>query len=514
MASKPGRSNVNWNPPPGRLFKCALNILWKKDQGRQFVLGEFRRLFPDHQLFFAHPLTDDKILGRADTGTRAGYESEHPDKDPATAIYMPAAQRIVELGEPVSAGQVPAYCADVARNEPNDGAENEVITSELAPPVVGFEIALPTPAVAPEPTVVQFPTPALPQPDFSHLFGHTNGREVFWTPDQLMNYGIHVTGDPGAGKTSAIKALTADAAAADLPVVAFHFKGDATDYGLIRYDINTLKLPVNPLTLVPDANGELIPIGHATEVAGIVQRTSGLGPIQTAQLKEGIATAYLNVGIAPRLRHRLIDLPPAPSWSDVVAVLEQDSDNRALLARLAPISDLDLFPPADLLPIEDLFDGQVVIDLALLPSDQIKAAIAEFLIVRLHHHLLRGDQPRQFRRLVVVDEAHRLSTSERLTELGREGREFGVGFAVASQFPGDLPLELTGCLETKIALFNGEDQHRRAAAKMLAGTGWGLNMVRDQLGRLQKHQAIIRNSEIPSRQVDLIPHYRRALAAE
>jgi hypothetical protein len=502
-------------------MKCALNILWKKGQGRQFVLGEFRRLFPDHQLFFAHPITDDKIIGRADTGTRAGYESEWPDKDPATAIYMPAAERIVELGEPVSAAQVLEYCAGVTRNEaeitPVVTMPVQTIIAPITPTIapaavlIGFETAINSNPKPPEPTVVQFPTPA--PDDFSHLFGHTNGREVFWTPDQLMNYGIHLTGDPGAGKTSAIKALTADAAAAGFPVLAFHFKGDATDYGLVRYDINSLKLPINPLNLVPDAAGEVIPIGHATEIAGILQRTFGLGPIQAAQLKDAIATVYQNAGIAPRLRHRLIDLPAAPSWADVVAVLEQDSDNRALLARLAPISDLGLFPPADLLPIEDLFDGQVVIDLALLPSDQIKAAIAEFLIVRLHHHLLHGDQPRKFRRLVVVDEAHRLSTSERLIELGREGREFGIGFAVASQFCGDLPLELTGCLETKIALFNGEDQHRRAAAKMVASTGWGFNMVRDQLGRLRKHQAIIRNAEIPSRQVDLVPHYKRPVPA-
>jgi hypothetical protein len=61
-----------------------------------------------------------------------------------------------------------------------------------------------------------------------------------------------------------------------------------------------------------------------------------------------------------------------------------------------------------------------------------------------------GDQPRRLKRLLVFDEAHRVRDSARLESLAREGRAFGVGIVMGTQFPGDVPETMAGNLATQL----------------------------------------------------------------
>jgi hypothetical protein len=515
MASKMGRKCGNWRTPPGRLMRCVLNVLMREQRDRAYVVSEFERLIPEYQKFHNNPVGKGAIWGRADAGVRAGrFEREHPDKNPHIGKYIPAAEKIVADGKPVTVQQVSDIVAAV------DGAPNE----ETALPAAAQS------AFSPPLGARRVPSPSIPASPPRILLGASSistvgkGGPVYWSPAELMNYGMLVTGDSGSGKTQLIRAVIDGVVQAGLPVAVFDFKNDyasaefANPLGLRVYDVDRDGLPFNPLALVADERGEVHPIRHAHELAFILKRAFGLGDVQAARLKEAVASAFYDAGISPRLRHQLADLPPAPSFAKVVDVLKADSDNdnRSLLARLGPLDDLDLFPASD--RATDEFDSmltdRVVIDLHRLPNDAVKAALTEFFIVRMHGHLLRGDQPRAFRRLVVLDEAHRLAENDRLVALAREGRAFGVGIALGTQFPGDLPIELSGNLGTKIFLRNSEDKHRRAIAKALVGTlqGYSAEQVFKEAGCLHQHQALIKNSKLtPYLSVDLLPHYRRSL---
>ncbi len=61
--------------------------------------------------------------------------------------------------------------------------------------------------------------------------------------------------------------------------------------------------------------------------------------------------------------------------------------------RIAPLFELGLFPKTDELPVpfEAMLDEKMVLSLFALPTDEIKAALAELIIIRLHGVLL---QPR------------------------------------------------------------------------------------------------------------------------
>jgi hypothetical protein len=79
-----------------------------------------------------------------------------------------------------------------------------------------------------------------------------------------------------------------------------------------------------------------------------------------------------------------------------------------LFERAVPASD-------DLpVPFEAMLDERLVLSLFALPTDEIKAALAELIIIRLHGVLLRRAQPRKLTRLLVLDEAWRVASSTHL----------------------------------------------------------------------------------------------------
>lgn len=357
------------------------------------------------------------------------------------------------------------------------------------------------------------------------LIGTTGtNEEVVWEPARpdtpLNNFGLLVTGDSGTGKTQVLRAVISEVARSGFPVCAFDFKNDyavssfSTPEGLRVFDIDRDGLPFNPLALVGDHRGEAQPVRLIHELTSILRRIFSLGDQQEARLKKAMRQAFDSRGIASEKRHVVETAPPAPSFADVVAILSADDKNEALINRVSPLFDLNLFPASDAVSatFHELLSESVVLDLHGLPDDKIKAALAEFIIVRLHGHLLKGDQPRHFRRLLVFDEAWRVRSSERLEELAREGRAFGVGIAIGTQFPGDIPENLAGNLASQILLQNSDSDHRKSVARTLTGASSGpaATQVIRQIDRLQKHEGFFRNQHYtPYVLVKTEPHYRR-----
>lgn len=356
-----------------------------------------------------------------------------------------------------------------------------------------------------------------------------DGSDVVWEPGRqpnpLNNFGVLITGDPGAGKTQMLRAIISDVTRAGLPVCVFDFKNDYSDrnfadpLGFRVHDVNKRGLPFNPLALLGDAEGNAQPIRLIHEVVGIMKRIFNLGEQQEARLRQGIQTAFEAVGIDVKTWGKVTDMPTSPSFNDVIGILQHDDKNSALLNRLSPLFDLDLFPPSDsdTLSFEQMLKERIVLDLHALPNDQLKAALAEFMIVRIHSYMLKGDQPRELRRLLVLDEAWRVAQSERLQELAREGRAFGVGIAIGTQFPGDLPDTLGGSLATQLLLQNSDAAHRKVVARTLSGAAAGPEAQRliKQIDKLQKHEGFFRNQHYaPYVLVQTLPHYKRGGATK
>lgn len=348
------------------------------------------------------------------------------------------------------------------------------------------------------------------------------GAQVFWDPHDpaqpLNNFGFHITGDSGSGKTQTMKAIISGLCAHGLPVCIFEFKPDyspadfSEPLGLRIYDVAREGLPFNPLHLVPDGRGEIFPIVQIHEVAGILRRVFQLGDQQEARLKEALKGAYTSRGFSLE-RHVPKGRRESPTFDDVKSALESTGKNEPLLNRLSPLFDLHLFPSDKraTTTFERMLDEQVVLALHELP-DKIKTALAEFIVARLHVHVLRGEQPRELRRLLVFDEAWRIGESVRLQELTREGRAFGVGVALGTQFPGDIPENLAGNLATQLYMRNQEPAHRKSIVRALTGATAGpqARQLSQRVDGLQKFEGFFRNQQhSPYVFVKVLPHHKR-----
>ena len=206
-----------------------------------------------------------------------------------------------------------------------------------------------------------------------------------------------------------------------------------------------------------------------------------------------------------------------PSFDDVVAILEEQKEAKnpqaiSLLDRIAALFELGLFPKSDDLPVpfEAMLDERLVLSLFALPTDEIKAALAELIIIRLHGVLLRRAQPRKLTRLLVLDEAWRVASSTHLENLAREGRAFGAGIAIGTQYPGDLPPDLSGALDTKIYLKNQQPDHKKAVVRALCGANSGPEAanLHGVLERLTQFEGLIQNQQyLPYSRFKLLPYF-------
>jgi Helicase HerA, central domain len=336
--------------------------------------------------------------------------------------------------------------------------------------------------------------------------------------EELPNAHISITGETGSGKTQATKAILRDLMRGyGLPGLILDFKDDYSgrEYtdaeGLTVQDASFGGLPFNPLEPAVDpASGRVNPMGHVHQIGEILKRVYRLGDQQTFHLREAIKSSYEQGGIKTSAHVPAHDVR-WPTLDDVRPLLSE-ADHDALLGRLSPIFDLGLFTDPGDANLSDLLDGQVVIRLSQLPGDQVKNAVAEFLLLALYNHLIRLEQPRELRRLLVLDEAWRVTNSERLEPLMRESRAFGLGIIVATQYPNDLSDAVAGATATRLFFSQSLPDPIKAIQATLVGksSGTEADRVASDVRSMRKLHCLMQNQQHrPYRRVIITPYWQR-----
>ena len=317
-------------------------------------------------------------------------------------------------------------------------------------------------------------------------------REVWFDPQNpeqsLNNPHISISGETGSGKTQATKALLHDLLPQGLPALILDFKDDYSkgDYaaaeGFVVHDANFGSLPFNPMIPPVDPeSGRANPMGHVHELANMIQRIYKLGDQQAFTLREAMKETYAIAGVGERpfVPVEGQEYLPFEAIRDVLVREEATS----LLGRLSPIFDLGLFSEGDdTTSLDDLLSTPTVIRLSQLPGDQVKNAVAEFFLMALYSFLIRREHPHRLERVLVLDEAWRLVQSPFLEPLMREGRAFGLGVILATQFPKDLPDQIAGSTGTRIFFNQTKSEQVREIQRTLVGKSSGTEA--DHLGNL------------------------------
>src|SRR6185437_1630976 len=179
-------------------------------------------------------------------------------------------------------------------------------------------------------------------------------------------------------------------------------------------------------------------------------------------LRDAINQAFVAAGFVPHNKETWQQT--APNFSVVWTILKQMEEEiggnvRNLNLRVQPLFETGVFlENTDPRGFEAVLEETHVLRLSNLATPELMVAVSRFALQKLYADMLAKGPTTEMRVFAVVDEAHKLSYEETLTELIREARKYGVGILLASQSVKDFDRVVFDMVGTKIALqLEGDD---------------------------------------------------------
>lgn len=361
-----------------------------------------------------------------------------------------------------------------------------------------------------------------------------NGKDVVFdpitmNPKKLANQHLLIVGKSGAGKSQTTSSVLYELSKQDIPFLILDFQGEyissvltnsknesfAEATNAMTFD-PSYGMDINPLELSIDGNtGQRIGyMSNVYQVSSILKQIFGLGDIQHPVLKDAIKRAYQEKGFSVTDRATWNNEPP--QFQDIWAILEFMEQNegtnvRNLKYRIEPLFENNIFVSGEgSVSISDILNKNSIIDLSKLHTPELMKSVARFVLQAVYNRMLADGPSKSIKLYVVIDEAHKLSYDQTLTDLIREARKYGVGFILASQSVRDFATVVFENMGTKIALqLEGEDA-KFMAENFGATDRTSKDAVLSMLPSQKPLRALIRNNHFePFAQVDIIPFYEK-----
>ncbi|WP_407399378.1 helicase HerA domain-containing protein [Anaerovibrio sp.] len=298
----------------------------------------------------------------------------------------------------------------------------------------------------------------------SIIFGTNkqDGKDVVWAPNdtnKVFHTNTGIIGTMGTGKTQFTKSLITqlyreqknNVEGKELGVLIFDYKGD---YNKSKEDFikatnaeiyPPYHLPFNPLSLIKSAVFKpLLPTHTANSFKDTLSRVYNLGPKQQNILLQCILDTYNANGIIPNNKDTWGKI--APTFEQVYQRYINDDEIKkgdSLSAALDTIHMFEIFQPNpyETRSLFELLNGVVVIDLSGYDPNIQNLIIAITLdlfysqMQALGSSKMQGNY-RQLTKFILVDEADNFMSKgfPVLKKILKEGREFGVGTILSTQF--------------------------------------------------------------------------------
>lgn len=296
------------------------------------------------------------------------------------------------------------------------------------------------------------------------LFGmnEQDGKAVIWEPNdtsQLFHTNTGIIGTMGTGKTQFTKSLITqlyreqshNVDGQELGILIFDYKGDYNESKADFVEMtnaNILKpyhLPFNPLALTQSIVFKpLLPIHTANAFKDTISKVYGLGPKQQDTLFQCIIETYQASGITA---------PDSSTWGNEAPTFDQVYQRYAndeeikktdsLAAAMNKLHQFEVFEanPSNTKSLFDILKGVVVIDLSGYDSDIQSLIVAITLDLFYSQMQAAGSSKmsgnyRELTKMILVDEADNFMSEgfPSLKKILKEGREFGVGTILSTQF--------------------------------------------------------------------------------
>jgi hypothetical protein len=308
------------------------------------------------------------------------------------------------------------------------------------------------------------------------LLGVDEGRRaVYFDPqsqvDPLDNMNVMITGSSGKGKTQLLKYLLCKLREQGKNILVLDFKNDFASDSIFsesarmeRFFVTFNGLPYNPLIPYPirhPGTGEMFfqPGQHIAGVVSVFKRTYRLGDQQAALLKNAIAAAFEEAGVPAGGTVRHLGNIGFPDLAAVGDYLRRE--NIKAFNRLEPLFSLGLFRAEEQsVSFHKLTERSLIIDLSQIPSDEIKNALAQLVVMSAHAYFNTLPHSGTIRQLFTIDEAHRVLDYEFMADFVLQCRAYGVGMVLSSQYPSQFPQDVSSSMATKIIHGNERDGER------------------------------------------------------
>ena len=341
---------------------------------------------------------------------------------------------------------------------------------------------------------------------------------------RLNQLNMGVVGDLGTGKTQLLKSLIlqiSDAAAANRGIrprfLIFDYKRDYSSPDFVEATgarvVKPYRLPLNLFDTSTLGDAAAPWLDRFRFFADVLDKIySGIGPVQRDKLKKAVRAAYDSC--LPGEQPTLYDVHSA-----YAELLDGKSDSP--MAIIDDLVDMEVFAAktSDTQPFDEFLDGVVVISLdALGQDDRSKNMLVAVMLNMFYENMLRtpkrpfiGTDPqlRAVDSYLLVDEADNIMRYEFdvLRKLLLQGREFGVGVILASQYLRHFKVNATDYREPLLSWFVHKVPNVTPAELSALGLTGSAAELAERVKSLQVHQCLYKSFDVPGEIVRGLPFF-------
>jgi hypothetical protein len=342
---------------------------------------------------------------------------------------------------------------------------------------------------------------------------------------RLNNLNTGVVGDLGTGKTQFLKSLIYQITRSKEQnrgiaprFLIFDYKRDYSSDDFVAATgarvIQPHRIPLNLFDTSTLAGSHAPWLDRFRFFADVLDKIySGVGPVQRDRLKAAVRAAYEAAAVR-NVQPTIYDI-----HAEYRALLGGKSDSP--MAIIDDLVDMEIFVrrQEDALPFNDFFNGVVVISLdALGQDDRSKNMLVAVMLNMFYENMLRtpkrpfqGTDPqlRVVDSYLLVDEADNIMQHEFdvLRKLLQQGREFGVGIILASQYLRHFKANATDYKEPLLTWFIHKVPNVTPAELGALGFTADLAALSDRVKTLPNHHCIYKTAGVAGEPIRGMPFY-------
>lgn len=280
----------------------------------------------------------------------------------------------------------------------------------------------------------------------------TRSGTVDWKPLELTNPHCMILGASGKGKTQTLKSIIFQLSKQKIPSIIIDFNDDfinptfidQTGFELID---TAYGIPINPFEIAidPYTNKK---VHYKTVVYSLPDTLNAIfdfGTREKRKVAEAIEELFTSHGFSQSQNtwdNKVPDFLNLKYGLEQIAEDQPKESDRIhnILSKLGPVFDLQLFGGTETTSFDEYFKKGAVFRLKSLLGfgSTIQKAMMQFILEKVYNRMATLGHTDSLRFLCVIDEAHYLKMNEKIDNLAKEARKFGISLILSTQEAKDL----------------------------------------------------------------------------